>query len=65
MPHASFQGSRPSNPPIVRVWLLLGAWFLLTARPGRAALELALAIQASMAAHADRANLHDFFRQEV
>lgn len=35
----------------------------VTARQGRAALELALAIQAAMAAHADRANLHDFFRQ--
>jgi predicted dehydrogenase len=33
----------------------------VTARQGRAALELALAIQASMAAHADRAGLHDFF----
>jgi len=36
MPHASFQGSCSSNPPILRVWLLLGAWFLLSARPGRA-----------------------------
>ena len=35
----------------------------VTARQGRAALELALGIQAAMAAHADRAHLHDFFRQ--
>ena len=34
----------------------------VTARQGRAALALALAIQDSMAAHADRAGLHDFFR---
>ena len=33
----------------------------VTARQGRAALELALAIQAAMVAHADRAGLHDFF----
>ncbi len=33
----------------------------VTAQQGRAALELALAIQASMAAHADRAGLGDFF----
>ena len=37
----------------------------VTARQGRAALELALGIQASMAAHADRAGLHDFFRAGV
>ena len=35
----------------------------VTARQGRAALALALAIQAAMAAHADRAHLHDFFGQ--
>ncbi|MGO8759400.1 MAG: Gfo/Idh/MocA family protein [Terracidiphilus sp.] len=34
----------------------------VTARQGRAALELALAIQAAMAAHAERAGLGDFFR---
>ena len=34
----------------------------VTARQGRAALALALAIQDSMAAHADRAGLRDFFR---
>ncbi len=34
----------------------------VTARQGRAALELALAIQAAMASHAERAHLHDFFR---
>ena len=34
----------------------------VTARQGRAALELALAIQAAMAAHAERAGLDDFFR---
>ena len=34
----------------------------VTARQGRAALELALAIQATMAAHAERAGLGDFFR---
>ncbi len=34
----------------------------VTARQGRAALELALAIQAAMAAHAERAGLEDFFR---
>ncbi|MGA2569983.1 MAG: Gfo/Idh/MocA family oxidoreductase [Terracidiphilus sp.] len=33
----------------------------VTARQGRAALELALAIQATMAAHAERAGLKDFF----
>jgi predicted dehydrogenase len=37
----------------------------VTARQGRAALELALGIQASMAAHADRAGLHDFFRAGI
>jgi predicted dehydrogenase len=36
----------------------------VTARQGRAALELALAIQSAMAVHADRAHLHDFFRAE-
>ncbi len=35
----------------------------VTARQGRAALELALEIQASMATHADRAGLADFFKQ--
>ncbi|HTX74615.1 MAG TPA: hypothetical protein VMD29_00325, partial [Terracidiphilus sp.] len=35
---------------------------LVTARQGRAALELALAIQATMAAHAERAGLGDFFK---
>jgi predicted dehydrogenase len=34
----------------------------VTARQGRAALELALTIQATMAAHAERAGLGDFFR---
>jgi len=34
----------------------------VTARQGRAALELALTIQASMAAHAERAGLGDFFK---
>jgi predicted dehydrogenase len=34
----------------------------VTARQGRAALELALAIQAQMAAHAERAGLGDFFK---
>ncbi len=34
----------------------------VTARQGRAALELALAIQATMAAHAQRAGLGDFFK---
>ncbi len=34
----------------------------VTAHQGRAALELALEIQASMAAHADRAGLGDFFK---
>ena len=34
----------------------------VTARQGRAALELALAIQAAMAAHAERAGLGDFFK---
>lgn len=34
----------------------------VTARQGRAALELALAIQETMAAHAERAGLGDFFR---
>ena len=34
----------------------------VTARQGRAALELALEIQASMAAHAERAGLGDFFK---
>jgi len=33
----------------------------VTARQGRAALELALSIQSSMAEHADRAGLHSFF----
>ena len=33
----------------------------VTARQGRNALELALEIQASMAAHAHRAGLDDFF----
>jgi predicted dehydrogenase len=35
---------------------------LVTARQGRDALELALEIQAAMAAHAHRAGLGDFFR---
>ena len=35
----------------------------VTARQGRAALELALAIQAQMAAHAERAGLADFFHR--
>jgi len=35
----------------------------VTARQGRAALELALAIEASMEDHADRAGLHNFFLQ--
>ncbi len=34
----------------------------VTAREGRAALELALTIQATMAAHAERAGLGDFFK---
>ena len=34
----------------------------VTARQGRAALELALTIQATMAAHAERAGLEDFFK---
>jgi predicted dehydrogenase len=34
----------------------------VTARQGRAALELALQIQSTMAAHADRAGLGDFFK---
>ena len=34
----------------------------VTARQGRAALELALTIQSTMAAHAERAGLGDFFR---
>jgi predicted dehydrogenase len=34
----------------------------VTARQGRAALELALTIQTTMAAHAERAGLEDFFR---
>jgi predicted dehydrogenase len=34
----------------------------VTARQGRAALELALEIQAAMAAHAERAGLQDFFK---
>jgi hypothetical protein len=34
----------------------------VTARQGRAALELALEIQATMAAHAERAGLGDFFK---
>ena len=33
----------------------------VTARQGRAALELALEIQSTMAAHAERAGLGDFF----
>ena len=36
----------------------------VTARQGRAALELALAIQAAMAAHAERAGLGDFFKKQ-
>ncbi len=36
----------------------------VTARQGRSALELALAIQATMAAHAERAGLGDFFKSE-
>ena len=35
----------------------------VTARQGRAALELALTIQAQMAAHAERAGLGDFFKR--
>ena len=35
----------------------------VTARQGRAALELALAIQATMAVHAERAGLEDFSRR--
>jgi predicted dehydrogenase len=35
---------------------------MVTARQGRAALELALTIQATMAAHAERAGLGDFFK---
>ncbi|MFZ1938521.1 MAG: hypothetical protein WAU67_05445, partial [Terracidiphilus sp.] len=34
----------------------------VTARQGRSALELALTIQATMAAHAERAGLESFFR---
>jgi predicted dehydrogenase len=34
----------------------------VTAQQGRAALELALAIQATMATHAERAGLGDFFK---
>jgi predicted dehydrogenase len=34
----------------------------VTAQQGRAALELALTIQAQMAAHAERAGLGDFFK---
>ncbi len=34
----------------------------VTARQGRAALELALTIQSTMAAHAERAGLGDFFK---
>ena len=34
----------------------------VTARQGRAALQLALAIQSAMAAHAERAGLEDFFK---
>ena len=34
----------------------------VTARQGRAALELALTIQSAMAAHAERAGLGDFFK---
>jgi hypothetical protein len=34
----------------------------VTARQGRAALELALEIEARMAAHAERAGLGDFFQ---
>jgi len=36
----------------------------VTARQGRAALELALTIQATMAAHAERAGLGDFFKSQ-
>jgi len=36
----------------------------VTARQGRAALELALTIQATMAAHAERAGLGDFFKKQ-
>ena len=37
----------------------------MTARQGRAALELALTIQATMAAHAERAGLGDFFKNQL
>ena len=37
----------------------------VTARQGRAALELALTIQAQMAAHAERAGLGDFFKSKL
>lgn len=37
----------------------------VTARQGRAALELALTIQAQMAAHAERAGLGDFFKSSA
>ena len=37
----------------------------VTARQGRAALELALTIQAQMAAHAERAGLADFFKRRL
>jgi predicted dehydrogenase len=37
----------------------------VTARQGRAALELALTIQATMAAHAERAGLGDFFKNSL
>ena len=37
----------------------------VTARQGRAALELALTIQATMAAHAERAGLGDFFKSDA
>jgi predicted dehydrogenase len=37
----------------------------VTARQGRAALELALTIQAQMAAHAERAGLTDFFKSSL
>jgi predicted dehydrogenase len=38
---------------------------LVSARQGRDALALALTIQASMAAHAERAGLQDFFEPGV
>jgi hypothetical protein len=37
----------------------------VTARQGRAALELALEIQAAMATHAERAGLGDFFKSSL